>query len=152
MVEACLASLGSCLLTVYMSTSYKLVLERNLRSTSSGAGESRERLPCHLTFDVHFRANQLQKMDTSSSSDSSFVLVDSSSSHAPLDLSLLASLAPYFPSISSPSAFNWTPARQQEIRAARLARPDQLLFIDNLLALLGHDGEPLSRSTRAQLE
>ncbi|ORY92593.1 nuclear pore complex assembly-domain-containing protein [Leucosporidium creatinivorum] len=77
-------------------------------------------------------------MDTSSSSDSSFVLVPGN--QPPLDLSLLASLSPYFPSISSPSAFNWTPNRLQDITQARLARPDQLLFIDNLLALLGHDG------------
>jgi hypothetical protein len=88
-------------------------------------------------------------MDTSSSSDSSFILVEGNTSslgQPPLDLTLLSVLAGYFPSISSPSAFNWTPARVQEIRAARLARPDQLLFIDNLLALLGHDGKLIQLS------
>jgi hypothetical protein len=91
-------------------------------------------------------------MDTSqssSSSDSSFVLVDQARDGV-LDLSLLSSLAPFFPSISQPSAFAWDYKRIEQVKGARSSRPDGRLFIDELLSLVDLDGQSFNASARSQ--
>lgn len=102
---------------------------------------------CRLTTKSSSDFARLMESSTSSSTGSSFVLVDSTTGPPQDPSALLSSLAPYFPSIGDPSAFPWDYSRVQQVRQTRHLQPDGRLFIDDLLALLGIDGQSsLSRA------
>ncbi|KAK4056920.1 hypothetical protein OIO90_002170 [Microbotryomycetes sp. JL221] len=76
----------------------------------------------------------------SSSSPGDVVDADMNNDNATVDEALLSQLAPYFASIDDAASFEWTFEQSERVRHTRQACPDQRLFIDELLSLVGIEG------------
>ncbi|KAK4701013.1 hypothetical protein P7C70_g5225, partial [Phenoliferia sp. Uapishka_3] len=73
----------------------------------------------------------------------SFVLVRGEEEEESYKAEVLSTVVDYFPSLRDPSSFNLTFDSLNKVRDARNLRPDQRLFIDDLLSVLSLDGPSL---------